>query len=73
MELQAYELFVPMCIDDIIQNKQDNKKYKIIDILHTYSAGKKTIVDVQLRLLNLETNNEEMCTYKNDMWEVINE
>ena len=73
MELQAYELFVPKCIDDIIKNKQDNKKYKIIDILHTYSAEKKTIVDVQLRLLNLETNNEEMCTYKNDMWEVINE
>ena len=73
MELQAYELFVPMCIDDIIKNKQDNKKYKIIDILHTYSVEKKTIVDVQLRLLNLETNNEEMCTYKNDMWEVVNE
>lgn len=71
MELQAYELFVPYMVEDIIQDKKTNIKYQILDILHTYSAAQKTIVNVEFKVRDINTNIETTIPYKSDIWEIV--
>lgn len=72
MKTQAYQLYIPIEIDDIIKAVDDETRYKVIDILHTYSAGKQTIVNVDLVLCDTMTGNETILPFKNNYWEVIN-
>lgn len=71
MELQAYELFVPFMVEDIIQDKETHNIYKILDILHTYSAAQKTIVNVEFKVRDINTNIETTIPYKSDIWEIV--
>lgn len=71
MEIQAYELFVPYMIDDMIKIENTDSKYKILDILHTYSADKKTIVSVDFVLLDIKSNKEITIPYNKYSWEII--
>lgn len=71
MQLQAYELFVPYMVEDIIKKKNEATKYKLMDILHTYSAANQTIVSVDFLILNTETNDQQTIKYQPDMWEIV--
>lgn len=71
MELQAYELYIPYIVGDTIKRKSTNDKYELLDILHTYSANKQTIVSVDFRIVNLETDEITLVPYKQDEWEII--
>lgn len=71
MELQAYELYIPYIVGDTIKRKNTNDKYELLDILHTYSANKQTIVSVDFRIVNLETDEITLVPYKQDEWEII--
>lgn len=72
MKTQAYQLYIPIEIDDIIKAVDSETKYKVIDILHTYSSGKQTIVNVDLVLCDIKTCNEIVLPFKHNCWEVIN-
>ena len=72
MKTQAYQLYIPIEIDDIIKAVDSETKYKVIDILHTYSSGKQTIVNVDLVLCDIKTGNEIVLPFKHNCWEVIN-
>ena len=71
MQLQAYELFVPYMVEDIIKKKNGTTKYKLVDILHTYSAANQTIVSVDFLILNMETNEQQTIKYQSGMWEIV--
>lgn len=71
MDLQKFMLFIPYEIDDIITKNEDDVHYKILDIQHTYSANQKTIIDVSLVLLNLNTNKELKLPYKDYNWRMV--
>ena len=71
MDLQKFMLFIPYEIDDIIANDKDNIHYKILDIQYTYSAEQKTIIDVSLVLLNLNTNEKLKLPYKDYNWKMV--
>ena len=71
MDLQKFMLFIPYEIDDIITKNEDDAHYKILDIQHTYSANQKTIIDVSLVLLNLNTNEQLKLPYEDYNWRMI--
>lgn len=71
MELQAYELFVPFMVEDIIQDKETHNIYKILDILHTYSAAQQTIVNVEFKVQDINTNEQLIIPYKINRWEIV--
>ena len=71
MQAQAYQVFIPIEVDDIIKATDHPNKYKVIDILHTYSASKQTIVSVDLVLYDLVIKREVKLPYQTYTWEVV--
>ena len=59
MKTQAYQLYIPIEIDDIIKAVDSETKYKVNDILH-------------LVLCDIKTGNEIVLPFKHNCWEVIN-
>lgn len=70
MDLQKYSVFVPVEIDDIIQD-EDGNEYQILDITHTYSAFQRTIIKVDLELKNLSSEEKIIMPYKSHTWKIV--
>lgn len=71
MELENYILGLNFHIGDYIKAFEHSYVYKVLDILHTYSEAKTTIVNVTLCLERTDTGEELKLPYQTYNWVIV--
>lgn len=72
MKVQAYQVYIPFEVGDIIRKVGETEKYELRDVLHTYSIDKQTIVSVDFIIYN-EEKGEIKVPFKKDVYEIVKE
>lgn len=74
MEIQKFNLFVPLEIGDIVKIKEEGQeKYKVIDIQHIYSAKERQTIGIIIKVQNIKTKKESFYDYNRFSWQIIKE
>lgn len=72
MQAQAYQVYIPFEIGDVIRKVGETEQYELVDILHTYSANERTIVNIEFIIYNKERGKVKV-PFENDVYEIVKE
>lgn len=74
MEIQRFNLFVPLEIGDVVKIKEEGQnEYKVIDIQHIYSAKERQAIGFIIKVQNIKTREESFYDYNRFNWQIIKE